>query len=103
MDYDIEDAFKVLKNLKNNPYGIKDSPHSIIKSRDRFVNLDLIYRKLSQEKPVAIEKEANSSSRFLLIFEYTKFRDLAIAIDILNESEIMILTVIDKSIERRKH
>ena len=31
MDYDIEDAFNVLKNLKNNPYGIKDSPHSIYK------------------------------------------------------------------------
>lgn len=43
MDYDIEDAFNVLKNLKNNPYGIKDSSHSIMRSRDRFVNLDLIY------------------------------------------------------------
>ena len=52
---------------------------------------------------MAIEKDANSSSRFLLIYEYTKFRDLAIGIDILNENEIIILTVIDKSIERRKH
>ena len=44
MDYDIEDALNVLKNLKDNPYGIKDSPHSIIRSRDRFVDLDLIYK-----------------------------------------------------------
>ena len=53
--------------------------------------------------PVGIEKEAFSSSKFLLIYEYTKFKDLTIAIDILNEDEIIILTVIDKSVERRKH
>jgi hypothetical protein len=103
LDFNIEDALDVLNNIKDNPYGIRDSHHSIIRSRDRFVNLNLIYEKLYQEKPVAIEKEANSSSRFLLIYEYTKFRDLAIVIDILNENEIIVLTVIDKSIERRKH
>ena len=103
MDYDIEDALVVLKNLKNNPYGIKDSHHSVIRSRDRSVNLELIYKKINGEKPVGIEKEANASSRFLLIYEYTKFRDLAIGIDILDKDEIRILTVIDKSIGRRKH
>ena len=50
MDYDIEDALNVLKNLKNNPYGIKDSHHSIIRTRDRSVNLELIYSKINGEK-----------------------------------------------------
>ena len=63
----------------------------------------MVYRKLCHEKPVGIEKDENSSSRFLLVYKYTKFRDLAIAIDILNEDEIIILSVIDKSIERRRH
>lgn len=103
MDYDIEDVLIVLKNLKYNPYGIKNTYHSIIRARDRAVDLNLVYDKLCQEKPVAIEKEAGSSTRFLLTYEYTKFRDLAIGIDILDESEIVIITVIDKSIERRKH
>ena len=101
--YDIEDALDVLKNIKNNPYGIKDTYHAVIRSRDRSVNLELVHEKLYLEKPVVIEKEANCSSRFLLIYEYTKSRDLAIGIDILNENEIVILTVIDKSIERRRH
>ena len=103
VEYDIEDVIAILKNLKNNPYSIKHVDHFITRSRDRFINLNLIYKKLNQEKPVAIEKEANSSSRFLLIYEFEKFRDLAIVIDILNENEILILTVIDKSIKRRKH
>ena len=70
---------------------------------DRFINLDLIYKKVSQEKPVAIIKDANESSRFLLIYGYDGRRDLSVGIDILDEDEIMLLTVIDTSIERRKH
>ena len=92
-----------MRNIKNNPYGIKNTKHSIIRTRDRFVNLDLVYKKILQEKPAGIEKDANSSSRFLLLYPYSKFKDLSIAIDILNENEIIILTVVDKSIGRRKH
>lgn len=94
---------KVLENVKNNPYGIKDSYHSIERSRDRFVNLNIIYNKINNEIPVGIEKEKNSSSTFLLLYEYTDKKDLAIGIDILDEDEIRILTVIDKSANRRKH
>lgn len=102
-EYDIEDVINILKNLEKNPYSIKHINHLITRSRDRFINLNLIYNKLIQEKPVAIEKDANSSSRFLLVYEFEKFRDLAIVIDILDKNEILILTVIDKSIKRRKH
>ncbi len=52
---------------------------------------------------MGIEKEKNSSSRFLLLYEYNEKKDLAIGIDILDENEIKILTVIDKSTNRRKH
>ena len=94
---------EVLENLKTNPYGIKDTYHSISRSKDRSINLELIYEKLCLEKPVAIEKEENASSRFLVTYKYTKSKDLAIGIDILKENEIQILTVIDKSVNRSKH
>lgn len=103
IDYGIDDALNVIKNIRNNPYGIKTTYHCIIRTRDRFVNLDLVYNKLCQEIPVGIEKEAMSSNRFLLIYCYTQYRDLAVAIEILNDNEINILSVIDKSINRRKH
>ncbi|WP_298501188.1 hypothetical protein [uncultured Methanobrevibacter sp.] len=88
IDYDIDDALNVLYNIKNNPYGIKNTNHSIFRTRDRSINQDLIFKKINEDKPVGIEKDASSSSRFLLIYEYTKFRDLAIAIDILNEIQL---------------
>jgi hypothetical protein len=94
---------EILENIKNNPYGIKDSYHSIERSRDRSINLDTIYEKISDELPVGIEKEKNSSSTFLIIYEYNDLKDLAIGIDILNDDEIKILTVIYKSANRRKH
>ena len=103
IDYELKDALEVLENLKTNPYGIKDTHHSINRSKDRSINLELIYKKLYLEKPVAIEKEENTSSRFLVTYTYTKSKDLAIGIDILKENELQIITVIDKSVNRRKH
>lgn len=102
IDYSVKDALNVLENLKNNPYGIKTTDHLIIRCKDRFVNLDTLYGKLSEEKPVGIEKEMNASSRFLL-YKYSDVKDLGIAIDILNEDEILIASVIDKSVNRRRH
>lgn len=48
-DYDIEDVINILKNLEKNPYSIKHINHLITRSRDRFINLNLIYNKLIQE------------------------------------------------------
>ena len=28
MDYGIDDLMRILKNIKNNPYGIKEAPHA---------------------------------------------------------------------------
>lgn len=53
--------------------------------------------------PVGIEKTHNHSSKFQLLYDYTKFRDLCIVIDILNEEEIEIITIFEKSNSRRKH
>lgn len=92
-----------MENVKNNPYGIKDSHHSIDRARDRSITLNTIYEKIHTQIPVGIEKEKNSSTTFLLLYEYSDQKDLAIGIDILNEDEIRILTVIDKSVNRRKH
>ena len=103
IDYSVKDALNVLENLKNNPYGIKTTDHLIIRCKDRFVNLDTIYGKLSEEIPVGIEKEMNASSRFLLLYKYSDVKDLGIAIDILNEEEIPIVIVIDKPVNRRRH
>ena len=103
IDYSVKDALNVLENLKNNPYGIKTTDHLIIRYKDRFVNLDTIYGKLSEEIPVGIEKEMNASSRFLLLYKYSDVKDLGIAIDILNEEEIPIVIVIDKPVNRRRH
>ena len=45
IDYELKDALEVLENLKTNPYGIKDIYHSINRSKDRSINLELIYKK----------------------------------------------------------
>lgn len=75
----------------------------IIRSRDRNVNLNVIHDKINHEKPVCIEKEFNESNKFLITYEYNELMDLCIGINILNEEEIQLLTVIDKSTKRRKH
>ena len=89
MEYTKDDVPNILQNVKNNPYGIKDTDHLIVRSRDRFVNLDLIYKKILTEKPILIEKTTKDSNKFLLIYKYTKLKDLCIVIYILNEDEIL--------------
>ena len=102
MEYSEEDIPRILEKVRKNPYGIKQTDHLIIRSRDRFINLDLIYKKIITEAPIIIEKTIKQSNKFLLIYKYTKLKDLCIAIYILNENEILLITVIDKSAERRK-
>ena len=102
MEYSEEDIPRILEKVRKNPYGIKQTNHLIIRSRDRFINLELIYKKIITEQPVIIEKTNNQTNKFLLVYNYTKLKDLCIAIYILNENEILLITVIDKSAERRK-
>ena len=48
MNYYVEDVINILKNVKNNPYGIKDTYHTIERAKLRNVDLNLINRYLSQ-------------------------------------------------------
>ena len=80
MEYSEEDIPRILEKVRKNPYGIKQTDHLIIRSRDRFINLDLIYKKIITEQPVIIEKTNNQTNKFLLVYNYTKLKDLCIAI-----------------------
>ena len=53
--------------------------------------------------PVGIQKTLGYDNRFELIFEYTKYEDLYIVVDIVNSNELIIITVIPKDKQRRKH
>ena len=41
--------------------------------------------------------------KFELLYEYSKFSDLSIVINILDEEDIEVVTVIEKESSRRKH
>ena len=103
MDYYVEDAMDVIKNLKNNPYGVKDSYHSIDRARLRDVDLNVVTRYIAQGFLVGIEKSLNENGIFRLLYEHTKFFDLAIVINILDEDEVLIMTVVEKRINGRRH
>lgn len=94
---------KVLDNLKNNPYAIKDRSHVFDRASERGIDVNKVTESLCSLMPVGIEKIHNHSSKFQLLYEYTKFRDLCVVIDILNEEEIEIITIIEKSNNGRKH
>ena len=40
---------------------------------------------------------------FQLLYEHTQTHDLAIVINILNEEEIFIITIVEKKVNRRRH
>ena len=103
IDYGLKDVMRSLENVKKNLYGIKDTNHIIIRSKDRNIDLNIIHNKINLDEPICIEKTLNESNKFLLTYEYTNLKDLCIGINILNEEEIQLLTVIDKSAKRRKH
>ena len=103
MDYTINYLINILNNIKNNPYGIRHTEHYLKKSNDRDVDLNLVNYKLLSEVPVGIQKTLGYDNRFELIFEYTKYDDLYIVVDIINSNEITIITVIPKEKIRRKH
>ena len=94
---------QILNNLKNNPYGIRHSNHFLKRARYRDVDINVVNEKLLSEIPVGIQKTLEYGNRFELIFEFTKYEDLYIVVDIINSNEITVITVIPKNNQRRKH
>ncbi|MBQ6098500.1 MAG: hypothetical protein IJL02_01385 [Methanobrevibacter sp.] len=72
MSYDINYLMQTLKNIKDNPYGIRYTSHFLKRSFYRNVDMDLLNRKLLSEVRVGIQKTLGYDNRFELIFEYTK-------------------------------
>jgi len=92
-----------LDNLKNNAYGIKDREHVIKRASKRNIDINDVNELLCNHVPVGIEKTHNNSSKFQLLYDYKKNLDLCIVIDIMNEEEIEVITVMEKPNFRRKH
>jgi hypothetical protein len=67
MDYGIDDAIRILKNLKNNPYGIKELGHAFEQAQKRGLNLDDVTDSLNRKMPVGIQKTYNESKKFELL------------------------------------
>lgn len=103
MDYDINYLMEVLNRIQNNPYGIRHTGHYLKRATYRDVDLNVVSKKLLSEVPVGIQKTLGYGNRFELIFEYTKYEDLYIVVDIITSNEVSIITVIPKDNQRRKH
>ena len=103
MDYGIDDLMRILKNIKNNPYGIKEAPHAFDRAQKRGIDLNMVTQFLNDGIPVGIQKTFNDSMKFELLYEYSKFSDLSIVINIWDEEDIEVVTVIEKESSRRKH
>lgn len=99
----MENVIDTLKNIRNNPYGIKDKPHTYARARQRSVDLNLVNEYLCSGSIVGIEKSLNKTSIFQILYKHTKKYDLCIVINILNEEEIEIITLIEKNVGKRRH
>ena len=103
IEYNIENLRTTLINIRENPYGIKDNTHVFDRASERGIDVNYVTNALCTLVPVGIEKTHNHSSKFQLLYDYKKHRDLCIFIDILNETEIELITIIEKSNESRKN
>ena len=103
MDYNIDYLIITLKKIRDNPYGIRHTNHYLKKSTHRDVDIEIVGRKLLSEIPVGIQKTLDYNNRFELIFEYNTSDDLYIVVDIINSNELIVITVIPKDKQRRKH
>lgn len=92
-----------MNNVRNNPYGIKDTYHALKRAQKRDINLNTVNINLNNGLLVGIEKSLNETNIFQLLYEYTKKEDLCIIINILNTEEIEIITLIKKDINKRRH
>ena len=103
MDYYVEDTIDLLKNVKNNPYGIKNRYHALERAQKRSIDLNIVNTNICTGLLVGIEKSLNETSIFQLLYEYSAKEDLCIVINILNDEEIEIITLIKKDINKRRH
>ena len=103
MEYYVEDTIDILKNIAKNPYGIKDTYHSLQRANKRSVDLNDVIKYLCNGLLVGIEKSLNENSIFQLLYHHKQKDDLAIVINILNSNEIEIITLIEKNANRRNH
>lgn len=103
MDYYVNDAIDVLDNVKRNPYGIKDSFHEVDRANLRDIDLNDVNSYIGQGRLVGIEKSLNENSIFQLLYEHSETHDLAIVMNILNDEEIIIISIIWKKINKRDH
>ena len=56
MDYYVEEAIDILKNVRDNPYGIKDTYHALYRARKRSIDLNDVTRSLNEGLLVGVEK-----------------------------------------------
>ena len=103
MGYNIDYLIQILNTIKNNPYGIRHTNHFLKRGTYRDVDINEVNKKLLCEIPVGIQKTLGYDNRFELIFEYTEYEDLYIVVDIINFEELIVITVIPKDNQRRKH
>ena len=103
MDYYVEEAIDILKNVRDNPYGIKDTYHALYRARKRSIDLNDVTRSLNEGLLVGVEKSLNETSIFQLLYEYNTKEDLCIVMNILNKKEIELITLIKKDTNRRRH
>ncbi|WP_462316371.1 hypothetical protein [Methanobrevibacter sp.] len=103
MEYYVEDTINTLKNVKNNPYGIKNGHHALDRAQKRSIDLNIVNTNICRGLLVGIEKSLNETSIFQLLYEFTEKEDLCIVINILNEEEIEIITLIKKDVNKRRH
>ena len=103
LNYYVEDLIDSLKKVKNNPYGLKDSHHALNRAQKRGIDLNLVNKCIFDGLIVRVEKSLNESRIFELAYEHTKKEDLCIVINIINEKEIEIITLIEKNVGKRRH
>lgn len=92
-----------LKKVRNNPYGIKDTYHALDRAQKRDVDLNRVNKSICNGLLVGVEKSLNESRIFQLAYEFSRKEDLCIIINILNETEIEIISLIKKNVTKRRH
>lgn len=103
INYYVNDLINTLENVKNNPYGIKDTYHSLERAQKRGVDLNEVNSCIYNGLIVGVEKSLNESNIFQILYEYNNNDDLCIVINILNDEEIAIITLIYKDVKKRRH
>lgn len=73
------------------------------RAQKRSVDLNVVDMNLNGGLLVGIEKSLNESSIFQLLYEYNSKNDLCVVINILNENEIELITLIEKNVNKRRH